>query len=248
MSHGTAAPTASSAARTATGWRARRSRGPCGSMAVTLDLLRARAPEAGAERRGGPREHDEDRDAERRARRRCRRRCAPWPPTGSRSGRRRSRSTCARIGASPSWNASTIPMTIPREPDERGEAGRRGAEQHRGDEHRGPVREHGAGGRRGRARRARTASTVLSVSAASIGGTTIAQAPGTRAKNSAVRERPVAARSRNTPASMSAPPAVAPTIVAGDGAAEREQRRERRRAARRRRRRRTCRGRRRAGR
>ena len=34
-----------------------------------------------------------------------------------------------------------------------------------------------------------------------------------REKNSAVRERPVATRSRNTPVSMSAPPAVAPTIA-----------------------------------
>ena len=33
---------------------------------------------------------------------------------------------------------------------------------------------------------------------------------GTREKNSAVRERPVATRSRKTPDSMSAPPAVAP--------------------------------------
>ena len=39
------------------------------------------------------------------------------------------------------------------------------------------------------------------------------QAAGTREKNSAVRERPVATRSRKTPDSMSAPPAVAPMIA-----------------------------------
>ena len=44
-------------------------------------------------------------------------------------------------------------------------------------------------------------------------GSTSAQAPGTRAANSAVRDRPVATRSRHTPASMSAAPAVEPMIT-----------------------------------
>ena len=57
---------------------------------------------------------------------------------------------------------------------------------------------------------------------ATSAGATIAHAPGTRAKNSASRERPVATRSRNTPASMSAPPAVAPTMHAGDRGGHRE--------------------------
>ncbi len=39
-------------------------------------------------------------------------------------------------------------------------------------------------------------------------------APATRARNSALRERPVAARSRKTPESMSCDPAVEPTIAA----------------------------------
>ena len=42
---------------------------------------------------------------------------------------------------------------------------------------------------------------------------TTTQAPVTRAANSARRERPVAARSRNTPDSMSWVPAVPPTIT-----------------------------------
>ena len=43
---------------------------------------------------------------------------------------------------------------------------------------------------------------------------TTTQAPPTRARNSALRERPVAARSRKTPESMSCDPAVEPTIAA----------------------------------
>ena len=44
-------------------------------------------------------------------------------------------------------------------------------------------------------------------------GSTTAQAPATRDANSAMRERPVAARSRKTPDSMSCVPAVAPMMV-----------------------------------
>ena len=44
-------------------------------------------------------------------------------------------------------------------------------------------------------------------------GRTTAHAPVTRAPNSAIRERPVAARSRKTPDSMSWAPAVEPTMA-----------------------------------
>ena len=58
-----------------------------------------------------------------------------------------------------------------------------------------------------------TEPTAAAVEASTAIGRTIVHAPGTRAPNNANRDRPVAARSRNTPDSRSLAPAVAPTMA-----------------------------------
>ena len=98
--------------------------------------------------------------------------------------------------------------------DERGHADRdRGAERAGGQDG-GDAGDDRAGARRGQragerdaARRRRAASVTARI------GSTTAHAPATRDANSAMRERPVAARSRKTPDSMSCVPAVAPMIA-----------------------------------
>ena len=197
--------------------RAEDTRGAYPRPGAELDLARLGAPCAGHEGGRDPREHDGDGGAERElvvepgvdsspirliaeigiAWRASPRKPAPWswvsntrcaairiPITGPREPNSAARPTASAAPSAPEANVIAAPWAMSPPPG---------------------VAVPSAS--------AKAAATSAASATARIDRTTT-QAPPTRARNNAVRERPVAARSRKTPESMSCDPAVEPTIAA----------------------------------
>ncbi len=140
-------------------------------------------------------------------------RCAPARPSAC-AAQRAPRNAIATIsGCEGEDERQHDPDDGPARADERGQPDRhRGADRAGGEDVGVPATTIPACGSGAESARATSRPAITAIVTASS-GSTIAHAPVTRAPNRASRERPVAARSRNTPDSMSCVPAVPPTIA-----------------------------------